>query len=101
VRLLGGFDNYLLGYRDRDPIISAEHRSEVYVGGVIRPTILHDGRVIGRWRLVRPTRKDRPAIVEVGYFGRPSIPVRAAVDAEVTDIGRFLGLVTEPGQLRR
>jgi hypothetical protein len=96
LRLLGAFDNYLLGYRDRDLIISAAHRGEVYVGGVIRPTILHDGRVIGRWRLIRPTRKHAPIVVEVRPFDRPSPSVRAAIEAEVDDIGRFLG---EPAEL--
>lgn len=91
VRLLGAFDNYLLGYRDRDRVIAAAHRAEVYVGGVIRPTIVHDGRVIGRWRIVRPASDDAPLSVEVRYFNRPSAAVRAAVGAEVDDIGRFLG----------
>jgi hypothetical protein len=94
VRLLGAFDNYLLGYRDRDRVIAAEHRAEVYVGGVIRPTIVCDGRVIGRWRIVRPTRDDAPLSVEVRYFGRPSAAVRAAIDAEGDDIGRFHGRAT-------
>jgi hypothetical protein len=99
VRLLGGFDNYLLGYRDRDPIIAPAHRAEVYVGGIIRPTILHDGRVIGRWRLVRPARADAPVVVEVRQFGRPTASVRAAIEDEVADIGRFLGRATRTSQL--
>lgn len=94
LRLLSGFDNYLLGYRDRDPIIAAEHRAEVYVGGIIRPAVLHDGRVIGRWRLVRPSSVTKPVSIEVRLFGRAQPGVRDAIDAEVADIGRFLGRVT-------
>jgi hypothetical protein len=101
LRLLGGFDNFLLGYRDRDAIIAPSHRGEVYVGGVIRPTILNEGRMIGRWRLARPTRKNAPVVVEVRHFGRPTPSVREAVAAEVADIGRFLAVPTELGQLRR
>lgn len=100
LRLLGAFDNYVLGHRDRDHIVDAAVRDEIYVGGTIRPTVVHDGRVIGRWRLARPSRKTAPAVVEVRLFGRSSRAVRAAIDAEVADIGRFLGIATEVGQLR-
>lgn len=100
VRLLGAFDNYLLGHRDRAHLIERERRDEVYSGGMIRPTIVHDGRVVGRWRLVRPTRKNTPHVVEVRWFRRTSTAVRSAVDAEVADVGRFLGVEAALGQLR-
>lgn len=88
LRLLPAFDNYLVGYRDRTAIISGERRAEVYVGGVIRPTVLHDGRVIGRWRLDR-TR--RPATVVVTAFEPLTRAVRTALDGEAADLARFLG----------
>jgi len=47
VRLLPVFDNYLVGYRERDLLIDAADRPHVYAGGIIRPTVLLDGRVIG------------------------------------------------------
>jgi hypothetical protein len=95
LRLLGGFDNYLIGYRDRAPIIDAGHRDEVYIGGIIRPTVLLDGRVIGRWRLDRPAAGTKPVRVEVVLFARPTRAVRAAIDAEVADLGRFLARETQ------
>lgn len=100
VRLLGGFDNYVLGHRNRDHIVDAPVRDEIYVGGTIRPTVVHDGRVIGRWRLARPSRKGRATLVEVRLFGRAPHALTAAIDAEVTDLGRFLGVTTERAQLR-
>lgn len=53
VTLPPAFDNYLLGYRERR-FIAEEHRREVYVGGIIRPTVLVSGRVTGRWERKRP-----------------------------------------------
>lgn len=87
VRLLSAFDNYLIGYRDRSLIIDEEHRSAVYVGGVIKPTVLIDGRVAGIWRL---TRKAQAAVVTVEPFTPLTRANRAAIEAEVADIGRFL-----------
>lgn len=90
VRLLGGFDTVLVAYRDRATLIDASHRDQVYSGGIIRPTVVHDGRVIGRWRLGRPASAARPLRVEVTLFAPAPRTVRAAVRAEAEDIGRFL-----------
>jgi hypothetical protein len=91
VRLLPAFDNYLLGYRDRSAIIDADRVPEVYVGGIIRPTLLVDGRVAGRWRLVR---KQQRATVELTPFGSLTRKVQRGIEAEVADIARFLALPT-------
>lgn len=50
--LLPGFDEYLLGYKDRSAMISAEHMNHVVPGGngVFRPTIVEKGRVLGTWK---------------------------------------------------
>ena len=100
LRLLGAFDNFVLGHRDRAHLLDAEHRPEIYDGGMIRPTVIRDGRVAGRWRLVRPTRARAPHVVEVRLFGRSSRALRSKIEEEVADIGRFLGVTAEPGQLR-
>jgi hypothetical protein len=100
LRLLGAFDNFILGHRDRAHLVDAAHRPEIYDGGMIRPTVIRDGRVAGRWRLVRPTRRTAPHVVEVRLFGRSSRALRSAIEDEVADIGRFLGVAAEPGQLR-
>jgi hypothetical protein len=100
LRLLGAFDNFVLGHRDRAHLLDAERRLEIYHGGMIRPTVIRDGRIAGRWRLVRPNRRNAPHVVEVRLFGRSSRAVRSAIEDEVADIGRFLGVAAEPGQLR-
>jgi hypothetical protein len=85
VRLLPAFDNYLIGYRDRSAIIDADRVERVYQGGLIRPTVLLDGRVAGTWQLDRA--KDQ---VRVQPFEPYSRAVRRDVEAELVDVGRFL-----------
>lgn len=51
VHLLAGFDEYLLGYTDRTPIIdSAEAGKVMTPNGLFRPALLVDGRVAGTWQ---------------------------------------------------
>jgi hypothetical protein len=92
LRLLPAFDNYVVGYRDRELLIDAANKPKVYAGGMIRPSVLLDGRVIGTWRLIR---KPRSATVEVSPFGTLTTKLRAAIDAEVEDVGDFIGLAAE------
>jgi winged helix DNA-binding protein len=91
LRLLPAFDNYLVGYRDRALIIDERERAEVYIGGIIRPTVLLDGRVIGTWRVIR--RPDA-ATVAISPFAGMAGQARTAIEAEVDDIARFLAVQT-------
>lgn len=51
VRLLGGFDNYLLGYRDRGLMLDQRYAKRINAGGgLVRPALVVDGRVLGSWR---------------------------------------------------
>ncbi|HEX2740263.1 MAG TPA: winged helix DNA-binding domain-containing protein [Rubrobacter sp.] len=52
VSLLPGFDEYLLGYRDRSAVLAVEHAPRVVPGrnGVFRPIIVVGGLVIGTWK---------------------------------------------------
>jgi hypothetical protein len=60
--LLPGFDEYLLGYKDRAAMLAAEHMNRIIPGGngVFQPTIVAKGRVIGTWR--RQIKKQRVGI---------------------------------------
>lgn len=88
LRLLGAFDTYMLGYRNRDFAVTPEGRAAVKEGGGgwIRPVIVEDGRVIGTWR---STRKDGRLEIALRLFGPLSPADRASIEAEVEDIGRF------------
>lgn len=88
VRLCAGFDELLLGYRDRSAILDPAHADAVCPGGngVFRPTVLADGRFVGTWRARRRTRD---VTVEVAPF-----PGEGAVDVgrDATRYASFAGL---------
>jgi hypothetical protein len=88
VRLLPAFDEWLLGWKSRDPILPREHAKRVAPGGgIIRPVAIADGRVFATWRLDRPRRR-----VELDPFGRVTKPMREGIEHEVAAIGEFLGI---------
>lgn len=51
-RALPGFDELVLGYRDRSAQLDRDHEPLVVPGGngVFQPTLVLDGRVVGTWR---------------------------------------------------
>jgi len=71
--LLPGFDEFLLGYADRDAVLAPEHAERIVPGrnGVFRPTVVVGGQVVATWRHV-PGRRGAPACVEVDPFDEPS-----------------------------
>ena len=83
------FDEYLLGWRSRDFAIAAEHKPRVYMGGLIGPAAVADGRIVGTWKAV-------PAAggLEVTLEPFVSWPTRveAALQREGADLARFEGL---------
>jgi hypothetical protein len=87
-RLLPMFDNYLLGYRDRTAILDPRLHPQVYVGGIIKATVVCDGRVIGIWRLDRATRKAAVRVTPFESFTRRHLD---ELDRERADIERYLG----------
>jgi hypothetical protein len=94
VRLLGGYDSYLLGYAKENRVIPNDKESHLWPGGgIIRPAVVRDGWTMGIWRL---DRSGATTVVEVTPLG-PLDDVRAELEAEASDVGRFLG---EPVELR-
>jgi hypothetical protein len=85
-RLLPAFDNYLIGYQDRSAILAPDLHPEVYQGGMIRPTIVVDGQVVGTWSMQRAK-----GTVTLAPFAALSATQRRGVSAEVEDLSRFLG----------
>ena len=89
--LLPAFDEYLVGYRDRDAVLDRAHVKRFNAGGgMLSPVIVSGGRVVGTWRraLVRDTVK-----VELEYFtsARPdSRALARALERYATFLGRTL-----------
>lgn len=53
--LLPGFDEYVLGYKDRTDVLAPEHAHKIVPGnnGIFLPTIVVDGQVVGTWSRTR------------------------------------------------
>jgi len=86
VRLLGAFDQYVLGPGTKDPqILPTEHRAKVSkAAGWISPIVVVGGRITGVWEL----SDDQ---VSVSFFpGAPKAPSKD-LEAEVAHVGRASG----------
>jgi hypothetical protein len=93
VRLLPGFDNYLLGYSDRRLNLDPAYVKRVNAGGGMpKPTVVVDGRVVGIWS--RAVRRRRLS-VNVTLFEPLTGEAADALGAEVRRLSRFLGLETD------
>jgi hypothetical protein len=90
VRLLGNFDTYLLGYRDRSFSVPPEHAAAVKEGGGgwIRPVIVRDGLVVGGWSAKRGQGRIDVSLT----LPDPEAAPREAIEAEIADIERFEGV---------
>jgi hypothetical protein len=85
-RLLGAFDPVLLGWCSREALLDG-HSSLVTVNGLFRPFALVDGRAVGRWSISRGE-------VVLEPFAPLAREDRRALDAEASDVVRFLSAAT-------
>jgi Winged helix DNA-binding domain len=92
VTLLPAFDEWLLGWASRDPVLAPAHaRAVAPGGGIIRPVAIEHGRVFATWRLDRPRGR-----IHVAPFGRLGRAEKRGVDAEAEAIGAFYGSAFSP-----
>jgi hypothetical protein len=91
VRMLGNFDTYLLGWKDRAFSVDSKHAEHVKEGGGgwIRPVILEDGIVVGGWR---SSRKGGRLEITLNLPKAERERLSSKIDAEVADIARFEGI---------
>ncbi|AMB58460.1 winged helix DNA-binding domain-containing protein [Microterricola viridarii] len=94
--LLPAFDEYFLGYRDRQASADLEHQERIVPGknGVFRPIVVVAGRVVGTWRrrVAGGSGAGRGVQIDIEPFG----PVGAAQVAALRRAGNryahFLGV---------
>jgi hypothetical protein len=88
IRMLGNFDTYLLGWKDRAFSVTGEHAIHVKEGGGgwIRPVIVEDGIVVGGWR---SSRKAGRIEISLNLPRAERERLAPALEAEVADIARF------------
>jgi hypothetical protein len=89
VRLVPYFDSYLLGHKEREHLVSLQHRPKVYrPQGWIAPVVLVDGRASAVWT---HTRHGNRLSVKVSKFESLSRRISADIREEARDLGGFLG----------
>ncbi len=82
VRLLPRFDSYLLGYQKRDLAVAPQYAKRINAGGgIIHPTVMVDGRVMGTWKstrksshldvMVEPFDQLAPQVLVASWVCRP------------------------------
>ncbi|QIF02639.1 winged helix DNA-binding domain-containing protein [Roseimicrobium sp. ORNL1] len=93
VHLLPGFDEFVLGYKDRTTVIPPEHMNKIVPGGngMFMPTIVSRGQVVGLWKR---TLKGKSAQVECMPFGKLTAAELKASGRQVARYGEFLGVET-------
>jgi hypothetical protein len=86
VRLVPGFDQYVLGPGTNDPLVIPDGRRGAVSrqAGWISPVVLVDGAIRGTWELDREQ-------VRVSWFGEAGRPPRTKIDEEVSRLSSILG----------
>ncbi|HEY1947801.1 MAG TPA: winged helix DNA-binding domain-containing protein [Bryobacteraceae bacterium] len=89
--LLPGFDEYLLGYRDRGAVLDPLHSEKVVPGGngVFQPTIVINGRVTGTWKR---TLNKNAVVITANPFKPLKKTEQNAFAAAAERYARFIGL---------
>ncbi len=92
--LLPGFDEFMLGYKDRSAALDSDHTDAICPGGngMFIPTIVINGKVIGTWS--RTIKKNKTQIV-LKPFERLSELELDAVSSAGDRYSRFISSPTE------
>jgi hypothetical protein len=90
VRLLPGFDEYVLGYKDRSAILTPEEELRVVPGknGMFLGTVVVGGLVVGTWNRRTTTKR---TVVTVTPFGSLSATRRSNIERAAAAYGQHLG----------
>lgn len=89
VRLLPGFDPYLLAHAKKDHMVKDQYYKRVYRNqGWISPAVLVNGRIAGIWSC---TKKGKALSFKAELFEKPSRPQRTKIQDEAESLGHFLG----------
>jgi hypothetical protein len=91
LHLLPGFDEYLLGYKNRDAVLDPSLAPEItpYKNGIFQPIIVVDGRVVGTWK--RTLNKSRVEITAMPFMDLGKA-AREAIGGAAAHYGEYLGL---------
>lgn len=91
--LLPAFDEYLVGYKDRDAVLDPAFVKAINAGGgLLNPAIVIDGQVVGVWKR---TLKKTTVAVSPAWFRPPDRWQQEAYAQAAEKYGGFLGLAIE------
>jgi hypothetical protein len=89
--LLPAFDEYLVAYKDRDAMLAPKDVRRINAGGgLLAPTIVVGGRVVGTWR--RTFERRGTVTIALVPFAAPDARARAALDEAAERYAEFLQL---------
>ncbi len=89
--LLPGFDEYILGYKDRTRVVEPEFLDAICPGGngIFKPTIVYDGQVVGTWKR---TLKKKTVEITLEPFRPLNSDVIDKINEAAVAFGKYLGL---------
>lgn len=87
LRLLPGFDPFLLGHAEKNHLLDMRHYKRVYrAAGWITPTVLLNGKIVGVWSHARNTDH---AVLRLELFEKITKKHRAQIEAEAASLADF------------
>jgi Winged helix DNA-binding domain len=91
VHLLPGFDEYLIGYKDRSASLDPSYATKIVPGnnGMFLPTVVGSGRVVGTWKRAF---KQNAVVITASFFSSPKKGEARAVAEAAERYGVFLGM---------
>lgn len=91
VYLLAGFDEYLLGYKDRSAMLPDALASYVVPGnnGIFMPMVVIGGRIVGIWKRTLKSKK-------IDFAFRLSVPSAEWEEALTREAQRYCGFIGLP-----
>jgi hypothetical protein len=89
--LLPGFDEFMLGYKDRTPALILEQTHKIIPGGngMFKPTVVIDGQVVGTWKKIE---RKNTAQIELDAFESFDSTHHARLERAIRRYGEFLDL---------
>ncbi|NTV15747.1 MAG: winged helix DNA-binding domain-containing protein [Desulfobulbaceae bacterium] len=94
LHLLPGFDEYLLSYQDRSAVMDwPQLRRLTPANGMLPPTLVWDGRVVGIWK--RVYKKKGTVVITAKPYAKLVADERQSLVAAARQYGEFLGLDVE------
>ncbi len=89
IYLLPAFDEFLISYKNRTAVITADnHKKAISENGIFRPVILVNGQISGLWKR---TIKNDTVIIETEYFRPQNKSEECLISLAAETVGLFSG----------